>query len=88
MEFVRTSAPAWEADGRPIYGGFFWINSRDDYPIPQDAYYMAGAGNQKTFIIPSHDLVVVRLGHYKGASPGDAGLKNALALSMEAVPES
>ncbi len=49
---------------------------------------MAGAGNQKTIIIPSHDLVVVRLGHYQGAQPGDEGLSNALALLMEAVPES
>ena len=88
VEFVSTPAPAWEADGRPIYGGFFWINSTGTYPIPKDAYYMAGAGNQKTFIIPSHDLVVVRLGHYKGSSPGDEGLKNALALLMEAVPKS
>ena len=88
VEFASTVAPAWEADGRPIYGGFFWINSTGAYPIPRDAYYMAGAGNQKTFIIPSHDLVVVRLGHYKGSSPGDEGLKNALTLLMEAVPES
>ena len=80
-------APAWEADGRPIYGGFFWINSTGAYPIPKDAYYMAGAGNQKTFIIPSHDMVVVRLGHYKGSSPGDEDLKRALALLIEAVPE-
>ncbi len=58
------------------------------YPIPEEAYYMAGAGNQKTIIIPSHDLVVVRLGHFKGSSPGDGGLKSALALLMEAVPES
>ena len=88
VEFVSSPAPAWEADGRPIYGGFFWINSTSAYPIPKDAYYMAGAGNQKTFIIPSRDLVVVRLGHYKGSSPGDEGLKSALRLLMEAVPES
>jgi CubicO group peptidase (beta-lactamase class C family) len=87
-EFVSTVAPAWEADGRPIYGAFFWINSTGTYPIPEDAFYMAGAGNEKTIIIPSHDLVVVRLGHYKGAAPGDEGLKNALSLLMEAVPES
>ncbi len=86
-EFVSTVAPAWEADGRPVYGGFFWINRDQRYPIPKKACYMAGAGNQKTFIIPSHDLVVVRLGHYKGSAAGDAGLKNALALLMEAVPE-
>ena len=87
VEFVSTLAPGWEADGRPIYGGFFWINGTEAYPIPKAAYYMAGAGNQKTIIIPSHDLVVVRLGHYKGGGPGDRGLSNALALLMEAVPE-
>ncbi len=87
-EFVSTVAPAWEADGRPVYGAFFWIGGRGTYPIPEDAYFMGGAGNQKTFIIPSHDLVVVRLGHYKGAAPGDEGLKNALSLLLEAVPES
>ena len=89
VEYASTLAPAWVADGRPIYGGaFFWINGTDAYPIPKDAYYMAGAGNQKTIIIPSHDLVVVRLGHYKGGGPGNEGLKNALALLMEAVPQS
>jgi CubicO group peptidase (beta-lactamase class C family) len=86
VEFVSTVAPAWEADGRPIYGGFFWINRDGSYPIPRDAYYMSGAGNQNTFIIPSHHLVVVRLGHYKGAAPGDEGLSKALALLMEVVP--
>ena len=86
--FVSQVAPAWEADGRPVYGGFFWINGESRYPIPEQAYYMAGAGNQKTFIIPSHDLVVVRLGHYQGQDPSDEGLKNALGLLMEAVPES
>ena len=87
-EFVSTLAPAWEADGRLVYGAFFWINGTDAYPIPRDAYYMAGAGNQKTIIIPSHYLVVVRLGHYRGAGPGDEGLTDALALLMEAVPAS
>jgi hypothetical protein len=24
--FVSTLAPAWEADKRPVCGGFFWIN--------------------------------------------------------------
>ena len=88
VDFVSTVAPAWAADGRPVYGGFFWLNRTGGNPIPEDAYYMAGAGNQKTFIIPSHDLVVVRLGHPKGASPGNEGLKKALALLMEAVPQS
>jgi CubicO group peptidase (beta-lactamase class C family) len=85
-EFVSTLAPAWEADGRPIYGGFFWINGEGRFPVPRDAYFMAGAGGQYTIIIPSHDLVVVRLGLYKGSGPGGEALNRALALLMEAVP--
>jgi len=84
--FVSTVAPAWQADGQPIYGGLFWINGDAYLPIPEDAYYMAGAGGQYTVIIPSHDLVVVRLGHYRGSDPGEEALQNALTLLMEAVP--
>ncbi len=87
VKFVRTLAPAWEADQRPIYGGFFWINGDGDFPVPKEAYYMAGAGGQTTLIIPSHDVVVVRLGHYKGSAPGAESFNRALALLMEAVPK-
>ena len=85
-KFVSTLAPAWEADKRPIYGGFFWINGDGRFPVPRDAYYMAGAGGQTTLIIPSHDLVVVRLGHFKGAASGAASFERALSLLMQAVP--
>ena len=87
-KFVSTVAPAWAADGRPVYGGFFWINGTETFPISKEAYYMAGAGGQYAIIIPSHDLVVVRLGHFKGATPGEEALRRALALLMEAVPRS
>ena len=87
VAFVRTPAPAWEADGRPVYGGFFWINGDGAFPVPRDAYYMAGAGGQFTLIIPSHDLVVVRLGHSRGAGAGAWSFGNALARLMEAVPK-
>lgn len=88
VDHVSTLAPAWVADGRNIYGGgFFWINGTGSFPVPETAFYMAGAGGQTTLIIPSHDLVVVRLGHYSGAGPGGQALRNALALLMEAVPE-
>ncbi len=83
---MSSVAPAWQADNRPIYGGFFWINGEGSLPVPRDAYYMAGAGGQTTLIIPSHDLVVVRLGHFKGAAAGSRGFEKALSLLMEAVP--
>ena len=87
VEFVSTLAPSWVKDKREIYGGFFWINGDGGMPIPKDAYHMAGAGGQSTIIIPSHDLVVVKLSHYKGGSISDKDLNNALALLMEAIPE-
>lgn len=85
-KFVSTLAPAWQADRRSIYGAFFWINGDSTFPVPKDAYYMSGAGGQTTLIIPSHELVVVRLGHYKGARAGAESFRRALALLMTAVP--
>jgi CubicO group peptidase (beta-lactamase class C family) len=85
-KFVSTLAPAWVADGRPIYGGFFWINGDGAIPVPKSAYYMAGAGGQYTMIIPTHDLVVVRLGHFKGDEVGSKDFNQALVLFQEAVP--
>ena len=88
VKFVSTLAPAWVADGRPVYGGLFWINGDGAKPIPKNAYFMAGAGEQYTIIIPSHDLVVVRLGRYAGQRSATASLNKSLALLMQAVPES
>jgi CubicO group peptidase (beta-lactamase class C family) len=85
-KFVSTIAPAWLADGRPVYGGFFWVNGDGTFPVPREAYYMAGAGGQNVLIIPSHGLVVVRIGHYKGQGPGGQAVRKALAILMEAVP--
>jgi CubicO group peptidase (beta-lactamase class C family) len=85
-KFVSTLAPAWEADKRPIYGAFFWINGTGTFPVPREAYYMSGAGGNTALIVPSHDLVVVRLGHFKGAQAGARSFNKALALLMEAVP--
>jgi CubicO group peptidase (beta-lactamase class C family) len=87
VQYASTLAPAWLADERPQYGGgFFWINGDGGMPVPKEAYYMSGAGGQTTLIVPSHDLVVVRLGHFKGSRPGGDDFDRALALLMEAVP--
>ena len=84
VDFVRTPAPAWST---PIYGGMFWLNRAKDFPVPEDAFYMAGVGGQHTIIIPTHDLVVVRLGHYGGVEEGTGALNRALALLMAAIPQ-
>lgn len=87
VNFVSTVAPAWAADKRPIYGGFFWINGAGAFPaLPTSAYYMLGAGGQFVIIVPSHDLVVVRMGFDKGSPVASAGLQRALTLLMEGLP--
>lgn len=81
-KFVSTPAPAWD---RPVYGGQFWVNGTGEWNLPREAYYMAGAGGQYTFIVPSHDLVVVRMGHFRGSRPGARTLNAALAELMKAI---
>ena len=85
--FVSTLAPAWVADERPVYGAFFWINGDGAWPIPKEAYSMNGAGGQVVWMIPSHDLVVVRIGNFKGSRQMRPTLAKALEILMEAVPK-
>ena len=86
VNYVRTLAPAWVKDGRPVYGGgFFWINGDGAEPMPRDAFAMLGAGGQSAWIIPSRDLVIVRIGKYRGADAGEAARRIATATLMRAV---
>ncbi len=86
VDFVRTVAPAWKADGRPIYGGLFWINGDDTFPAPRDLFYMAGVGGQYVLILPERQLAIVRLGHYKGEAAADAALGRAVKDILAALP--
>lgn len=87
VDYASTVAPAWEADGRRQYGGaFFWVNGEGGQGLPTSAYSMRGAGGQSTTIIPTHDLVVVRIGKYTGAGPGGQALREAFELLLQAVP--
>ena len=86
VNYVRTLAPAWVADGRPVYGGgFFWINGDGKEPMPRDAFAALGAGGQSTWIIPSHDLVIVRIGKYRGADAGEAARQKGTATLLAAI---
>ena len=82
-KFVSTPAPAWP---KGEYGGFFWLTPPgSSSPLPAGTYRAAGAGGQTTWIVPSHDLVVVRMGHMRGQGAANAPTNTALKLIVEAV---
>jgi CubicO group peptidase (beta-lactamase class C family) len=78
-KFVSTLAPAWK---RPVYGGLFWINGDGAWKLPKETYLMAGAGGQNVWIDPSHQLVVVRMGHYRGTQNRHANIATNKALEL------
>ncbi|WNM19620.1 serine hydrolase domain-containing protein [Flavobacterium capsici] len=46
-----------------IYGAHFWLNAGGNFPdVPKDMYRCSGYQGQMVIIIPSLDLVVVRMG--------------------------
>jgi CubicO group peptidase (beta-lactamase class C family) len=55
------STPTNTSNGK--YGAHFWLNADGFYPdAPRDMYSCNGFQGQKVFIIPSQDLVIVRMG--------------------------
>ncbi|MEM1245292.1 MAG: serine hydrolase [Acidobacteriota bacterium] len=59
--FVSTPAPAHPQQG---YGAQFWLNAGGRYASwPKDAYWAAGWLSQMVLVVPSRDVVFVRLGH-------------------------
>ncbi len=46
---------------------------------------MSGVGGQQVLIIPSHQLAVVRLGHYKGVQAAGRATRKAVGMLVEAV---
>ena len=87
VDYATEPAPAWVADGRPTYGGaHMWVNRHLSLPVPEGSYAMSGAGGQSTTMIPSHGMVVVRIGKYPGAGAGGRALRAGLERLFEAVP--
>jgi CubicO group peptidase (beta-lactamase class C family) len=81
VDFVRTPAPG---DPRRGYGGLFWLNRGGAMDrVPEDAFWPSGFMGQQTVVIPSRDMVVVRL----GPSPGGSGryMNETIGRVLEAV---
>lgn len=83
VQFISTPAPAWRDTS---YGGMVWVNARGTWKLPRDAFAFRGAGGQETYVVPSRDLVIVRMGHFPGSQVGLRDLESAFVLLMESIP--
>lgn len=82
VDFISTPAPADESTG---YGGLFWLNRGGAMGrIPADAFWASGFMGQTTMVIPSRNLVLVRMGPSPGGS--DGYINELVGRILEALP--
>ena len=88
--WVSYSTTAVQLETENPYGAHWWLNvgpagERRMPSVPDDAYWASGNEGQQVVIIPSEDLVVVRLG-FSGAFSGvEWGLEPLLAGIIDAT---
>ncbi len=82
VDFVSRPAPAWE---HGEYGGQFWVNRLGKMGLPTDTFSAMGVDGQKCHIVPSHGLVIIRLGHRTGGLTYEHNHARANQLVIEAV---
>ncbi len=90
VEYSQTQTPVLPEG---FYGAQFWKNATAEPPgttmerhwpnVPDDAYYASGFEGQQVVIIPSLDMVIVRLGCTADRTNWDLG--KFLSLIVEAV---
>jgi CubicO group peptidase (beta-lactamase class C family) len=83
VQFISTPAPADKSRG---YGGLFWLNRGGAWKgVPEDAFMASGHMGQYTMVIPSRDVVVVRL----GPSPRGSGpfMTELVTRVLDALPK-
>ncbi|WP_168797539.1 serine hydrolase domain-containing protein [Neolewinella litorea] len=79
IEFMRE--PAAGSEG--IYGAQLWLPGPDTPSIPADAFMMRGFQDQRVFILPSHGLVIARLGHSDDKVTDFDGLIQRILVAYE-----
>jgi CubicO group peptidase (beta-lactamase class C family) len=69
LEETRSEGPTgtfFTVPGARLFHGYLWWTNRNHVPlgpaVPEDAFLMAGWGRQVCMIIPSLDMIIVRLG--------------------------
>jgi CubicO group peptidase (beta-lactamase class C family) len=82
VRYISTAAPA---DPTQTYGGLWWVNrTKSMKSLPDDLFYANGARGQRTFVIPSHNAVIVRMGY--SDEGGGGHLERVIATTLAALP--
>lgn len=90
VSYSATRAPALKEG---FYAAHFWTNALEDVEavfnrkwegVPEDAFYASGFEGQNVVIIPSRDIVIVRLGLTADRSAWDIGV--FVADVLKAIP--
>ncbi|WP_067518382.1 serine hydrolase domain-containing protein [Endozoicomonas ascidiicola] len=81
-EWVEAASTPNNSDNEKAYGYQFWLNRGDEqlrWPsLPEDAYAMMGNRKQSVMVIPSEQVVLVRLGWTSGEYPMEQNYKDLL----------
>jgi CubicO group peptidase (beta-lactamase class C family) len=80
VKFTTESAEGSEGS----YGAQFWLPTKDEFPdSPSDMFYADGFQGQRIFIVPSKDLVIVRLGLTRFEQPDYNELVKGVVEAIE-----
>lgn len=87
LSYSTEPTPTDPANG---YGAHFWLNRQPADPslprampeVPEDAYFMNGYQGQRLVVVPSAELVIVRLGFTPG---GNHGVESLTASILSAL---
>ncbi len=83
-EWINAAQTPNLSDNDKKYGYQFWLNSGEQAlrwsTLPKDAYAMMGNRKQSVMMIPSENIVFVRLGWTKGDYPMESNYRGLLEL--------
>lgn len=88
----EATTPTGDFPGVDPYGASWWLNEGVDgslrFPdLPADTYWMSGHDGQWVFVVPSADVVVVRMGFSPNLGISELGVPDLVAGVLEALDD-
>lgn len=89
--WMRSSTTEDPAEGEPEpYGSTWWLRTGAHQPpyfrsLPKDTYWMSGHDGQRTVVVPSADLVVVRMGFSPTYADQDPRVEQLVRAAIDAT---